>query len=52
MNKYKALTVLEVEVEAPSTDDAEEIIDDYLGVGRLGECINVITITTDVRRSD
>lgn len=44
MDTYTALVVLEVEIEAPSQNDAEEMIDDHFGLGAGGEGVNVTAI--------
>lgn len=44
MNTYTALVVLEVEIEAPDQNDAEEMIDDHFGLGAGGEGLNVTAI--------
>lgn len=41
---YTALVVLEVEIEAPDRNDAEEMIDDHFGLGAGGEGVNVTSI--------
>lgn len=44
MNTYRALVVLEAEIEAPDQRDAEEMIDDHFGLGAGGEGLNVTSI--------
>lgn len=44
MNTYKALVVLEVDIEAPDQNDAEEMIDDHFGLGAGGEGVDVTSI--------
>lgn len=41
---YSAKVWLEVEIEAPDLNDAEEMIDDHFGLGAGGEGINVTSI--------
>lgn len=44
MNTYKALVIIEAEIEAPDHNDAEEMIEDHFGLGAGGEGLDVTYI--------
>lgn len=44
MNTYRALVILEADIEAPDQNDAEEMVDDHFGLGAGGEGVNVTYI--------